>query len=69
MRGKDFPSTPDQRDMFVAARVFAFLLLDAGQTKDNGILGNVVRLMKVALKAAKSCIGKRMCAFGISIIC
>lgn len=41
------------------ARVFAFLLLDAAHNKTHGTLENVVRLMRVALKAAKSCIGKQ----------
>ena len=61
MRGNDYPSGPDQTEVILAARVFAFLLLDAGQTKATGTLRNVTRLMRVALKASKSCIGKSSC--------
>lgn len=59
MRTKDFPVSPDQHATLLAARVFAFMLLDGGgQGKSNSSLANVSRLMKIALKAAKSCIGK-----------
>lgn len=61
MRGKDFPTSPDQRATLLAARVFAFLLLDGAKGKENGSLANTARLMKVALKAAKSCIGRPPC--------
>jgi hypothetical protein len=58
MRSKDFPVLPDQRATLLAARVFAFLLLDGGLSKGNSSLANVSRLMKIALKAAKGCIGR-----------
>lgn len=57
MRSKDFPISPDQRATLIAARVFAFLLLDGGLSKSNSSLADISRLIKVALKAAKSCIG------------
>lgn len=61
MRAKDFPISSDQRATLLAARVFAFLLLDGGLSKGNNSLAGVSRLMKVALKAAKSCIGRSPC--------
>lgn len=45
------------QNMVLLARVFAFLLIDCAGNNDNGRNINVVRLMKVALKAAKNCIG------------
>lgn len=58
MRSKDFPISPEQRATLLAARVFAFLLLDGGLGKGNTSPVFVSRLMKIALKAAKGCIGR-----------
>lgn len=58
MRAKDIPISPDQQATLLAARVFAFLLLDGGLNTGRSSLADVIRLMKVALKAAKSCISR-----------
>lgn len=57
MRTNDCPISPDQRATLLAARVFAFLLLDGALGRGNTSPACVSRLMKIALKAAKSCIG------------
>lgn len=44
-------------DVLLAARVFAFHLLDAANAKAAPTGAHVVRLMKIALKAGKSCLG------------
>ncbi|KFZ02357.1 hypothetical protein V500_00246 [Pseudogymnoascus sp. VKM F-4518 (FW-2643)] len=68
MRAKDFPISPDQRATLPAARVFAFLLLDGGLSKGNSSLADVSRLMKVALKAAKSCIDAKRLDFALKVL-
>ncbi|OBT69660.1 hypothetical protein VE03_00976 [Pseudogymnoascus sp. 23342-1-I1] len=68
MRGKDFPIPPDQRATLLAARVFAFLLLDGGLSKGRSSLAEVSRLMKVALKAAKSCIDAKRLDFALKVL-
>lgn len=45
------------RKLGVYARSFAFYLLDAAQYHGKGNSGNVIRLMRLALKAAKSSLG------------
>lgn len=46
-----------QRKTAVYSRVFAFHLLDAAQYSDKAGRDDVVRLMRLALKAAKSAVG------------
>jgi hypothetical protein len=46
-----------QRKTGVCSRVFAFFLLDAAQYSDKAGRDDVVRLMRLALKASKSAIG------------
>ena len=47
-------------NVFLVARVFAFLLVDAANVKAAPTGANVGRLMKTALKAGKACIGKKL---------
>lgn len=46
-------------EMLGTARVFAFLMLDCavGVAKGEG-LGSLVRVVKIGVKAAKSCLGE-----------
>lgn len=39
------------------ARLFAFMMLDAAQSSGKGSFSNGVRVMQVALKTAKTCLG------------
>ncbi|KAL5345161.1 sporulation-specific protein 22 [Pseudogymnoascus australis] len=68
MRAKDIPISPDQRATLLAARVFAFLLLDGGLNTGRSSLADVTRLMKVALKAAKSCINVKRLDFALNVL-
>lgn len=45
--------------LLLMARVYAFLLLDCAQSGERGTVSNVVRLFKIGLKAAKSCLESR----------
>lgn len=60
IRSNDFSASSDQRTTLLAARVFAFLLLDGALGKENESLASVARLIRVAMKAAKSCIGNKL---------
>ncbi|OBT96970.1 hypothetical protein VE01_05545 [Pseudogymnoascus verrucosus] len=68
MRSKDFPISPEQRATLLAARVFAFLLLDGGLGKGNTSPVFVSRLMKIALKAAKGCIDAKRLDFALKVL-
>lgn len=57
MRADDVETARSPKDALLAARVFAFFMLDGALSKSNADTGNVARLMKVALKAAKCSIG------------
>ncbi len=57
MRQRDETATKSPHDVLLVARVFAFILLDIANAKYDGKPDKVVRLLKVALKAAKCCIG------------
>jgi hypothetical protein len=41
------------------ARLYAFLMLDCAHRSGNGAYTNVPRVMKVALKTAKNCLGRK----------
>lgn len=43
--------------VLLMARVFAFLLLDCALEHGKSTATNLVRLMKIGIKAAKNCIG------------
>ena len=58
MRSDGAAADTGPTDVFLAARVYAFLMLDSGNSHASMTPSNVVRLMKVALKAAKYSIGK-----------
>ncbi|KFY45185.1 hypothetical protein V494_01110 [Pseudogymnoascus sp. VKM F-4513 (FW-928)] len=68
MRTKDASISPEQRATLLAARVFAFLLLDGGLSKGDSSLASVSRLMKVALKAANSCIEAKRLDFALKVL-
>lgn len=51
------PQPKKPSDVLLAARVFAFQLLDAATPKAASTGANIMRLMKIALKAGKSCLG------------
>ncbi|OBT49348.1 hypothetical protein VE00_00485 [Pseudogymnoascus sp. WSF 3629] len=68
MRANDCPISPEQRATLLAARVFAFLLLDGGLGKGNTSPVCVSRLMKIALKAAKSCIEVKRLDFALKVL-
>ena len=48
--------------IIMMARVYAFLILDCAQSSGNGTLNNILRVEKVALKTAKSCLGMTLSA-------
>jgi hypothetical protein len=43
--------------VFAMTRLFAFMMLDAAQSSGKGSFSNGVRIMQVALKTAKTCLG------------
>jgi hypothetical protein len=43
--------------ILLLARVFSFLLLDGAHDGGKSATGNLARLMKIGIKAGKSCIG------------
>jgi type I restriction-modification system DNA methylase subunit len=43
--------------VLLVARVFSFLLLDCAHQIGKSEAGNVLRLMKIGIKAGKSCLG------------
>jgi hypothetical protein len=58
LRHAEGPETVSgHRKTGVCSRVFAFFLLDAAQYSDKTARHEVVRLMRLALKASKSAIG------------
>jgi hypothetical protein len=56
-RNYDPDKPQDVPVILLLARVFAFLLLDAGLENGRGTAADLVRLMKIGIKAAKNCIG------------
>lgn len=48
--------------ILLVTRVFAFLLLDCAYENGNNVAGNFTRLLKISVKAAKSCLGMQ-CLF------
>lgn len=61
-RNYDLDKPQDVPLILLLTRVFAFLLLDCALENGKGATANLVRLMKVGIKAAKNCIG--MCIGG-----
>jgi hypothetical protein len=43
--------------ILLLARVYAFFMLDCAHQSGKGVVGNLPRLMKIGLKAGKSCLG------------
>ena len=43
------------------ARIYALLLLDSAQPSAQATFANVLRLLKLALKVVKNCIGREIC--------
>jgi hypothetical protein len=62
-RGHDAETPQFPHMAILMGRVFAFMLLDCARGK--GKFANLIRVMKVGLKTAKSCIG--MCHSGIRL--
>ena len=58
-RNYDLDNPQDVPLVLLMARVFAFLLLDCALENGDNTTANLVRLMKVGMKAAKNCIGTR----------
>jgi hypothetical protein len=56
-RGFDADKSDEVPPILLAARVFAFLLLDCACENGKSAPGNFTRLMKIGIKAAKSCLG------------
>ncbi len=58
---RDFDSDDPQEVplILLLARVYAFLLLNGAHESGKGTDGNLARLMKIGIKAAKSCLGKQ----------
>lgn len=57
-RDYDLETPKDGPFILVTARVFAFLLLHYAQENGKATTGNVLRLMKIGIKAAKACLGR-----------
>jgi hypothetical protein len=57
-RNYDLNNPHDVPPILLLARVFAFLLLDCALENDKSGVANVIRAMKVGIKAAKNCIGE-----------
>lgn len=51
------PNSVNNRSLVLFGRVHAFHLLDAAQCTENAVAAEVVRLLRLALKAGRSCIG------------
>jgi len=45
--------------IIISARVFAFLLLNCAHENGKGTPGNILRIIKIGIKAAKSSLGMR----------
>lgn len=67
MRADDSGTIRSPHDPLLAARVYAFFMLDAAQRKSDTGAGNTVRLIKVALKAAKCSIDAKNFNFAFKV--
>jgi hypothetical protein len=56
-RNYDSDKPQDVPVLLLMTRIFAFLLLDCALENGKGTTTNLVRLMKIGIKAAKNCIG------------
>ena len=63
LKRNNHPQTQQISVVLVMTRLFAFMMLDAAQSSGNGSFANCVRVMKVALKTARNCLGRMLCMF------
>jgi hypothetical protein len=59
LKRNDDLSNAQTLTVLAMARLYALLMLDCAHNSGNGAFANVARLMKVALKTAKSCLGMK----------
>jgi hypothetical protein len=57
LKRSDEPNNQQKPLVLAMTRLYAFLMLDSGQNSGKGNFTNGVRVMKVALKTAKNCLG------------
>jgi len=68
LKRNDDLSNAQTLTVLAMARLYALLMLDCAHSSGNGAFANVARLMKVALKTAKSCLGMKSIHFSHSYI-
>ncbi|KAE8452848.1 hypothetical protein EG329_013120 [Mollisiaceae sp. DMI_Dod_QoI] len=54
--------------ILLLARVFAFLLLDCAHRCGKAIAGNIPRLMKIGLKAGKTCLDRKQADLALKVL-
>ena len=67
-REYDLDKPQDVPTILLMARVFAFLLLGCAHESGKSEASNAVRVMKIGIKAAKNCIGRRCWLEGMPLL-